>query len=145
LEEALTKARPEIFNTDQGSQFTSHDFTGILKSAGVTISMDGKGRVFDNIFVERLWRTVKYEAVYISDYRTVRDAREGLGRYFDFYNNERIHQALDYKTPLEVYQEADNAASLRLSFAGAPLRDAAIANQRLSTAACHLKPAGFWS
>ncbi len=103
LEQALSLGRPEIFNTDQGSQFTSIDFTKVLLKAGVQISMDGKGRVFDNIFVERLWRTVKVEEVYLRDYQTVTEATYNLGRYFEFYNNRRLHQALGYRTPAEVY------------------------------------------
>ena len=102
-ERALTKGQPEIFNTDQGSQFTSANFVEPLKAAGVQISMDGTGRVFDNIFVERLWRTVKVEEVYLRDYQTVAEAMLSLGRYFAFYNNERLHQALGYRTPAEVY------------------------------------------
>ena len=93
----------EFFNTDQGSQFTTIDFTKVLQDAGIQISMDGKGRVFDNIFLERLWRTVKVEEVYLRDYQTVSEARYGLGRYFDFYNNRRMHEALGYRTPAEVY------------------------------------------
>jgi putative transposase len=100
---ALSYGRPDIFNTDQGSQFTNNDFTDILKSADIQISMDGRGRVFDNIFSERLWRTVKVEEVYLRDYQTVAEARYYLGRYFDFYNNRRLHQALGYRTPAEVY------------------------------------------
>jgi putative transposase len=103
LKQALSFGRPEIFNTDQGSQFTSEDFTKILLAAEIQISMDGKGRVFDNIFVERLWRSVKVEEVYLHDYQTVAEARYGLGRYFDLYNNRRFHQALGYCTPAEVY------------------------------------------
>ena len=103
LREALTIAKPEIFNTDQGSQFTSGAFTGVLENAGVAISMDGKGRVFDNIFVERLWRTVKYEEIYLKDYQDVDEARRGIGCYFRFYNRQRLHQALGYQTPAEVY------------------------------------------
>jgi putative transposase len=103
LEEALGRGCPEIFNTDQGSQFTSDDFTGILLSRGIAISMDGRGRVFDNIFTERLWRSVKYEEVYIKGYQVYRDAQEGLGTYFPFYNNRRYHQSLAYRTPYEVY------------------------------------------
>jgi putative transposase len=103
LKEALSFGKPDIFNTDQGSQFTSTDFTKVLLDAGVQISMDGKGRVFDNIFIERLWRTVKVEEVYMRDYQTVAEARYYLGRYFEFYNNERLHQALGYRTPAEVY------------------------------------------
>lgn len=103
LERALLLSRPAIFNSDQGRQFTSTEFTGRLESTGVRISMDGRGRVWDNIFVERLWRTVKYEEVYLKSYETVREAREGLAGYFQFYNNERLHQALGYRTPREVY------------------------------------------
>ena len=103
LQIALGKANPEIFNTDQGSQFTSQKFTSVLESKEIRISMDGKGRVFDNIFVERLWRSVKYEDIYIKDYMTPKDLGLGLSRYFDYYNCERFHQSLDYKTPQEVY------------------------------------------
>jgi putative transposase len=104
LRQALSHgARPEIFNTDQGVQFTSSDFTGRLKHEGIQISMDGRGRALDNVFVERLWRTVKYEEVYLKDYTTVREARQGLEQYFTFYNHERLHQALGYRTPAAVY------------------------------------------
>jgi putative transposase len=96
-------ARPEIFNTDQGVQFTSHDFISLLKHEGIQISMDGRGRALDNVFVERLWRSVKYEEVYLKDYTTVQEARQGLGQYFTFYNHERLHQALGYQTPAAVY------------------------------------------
>lgn len=103
LKAARSQGQPDIFNTDKGSQFTSVDFTGVLLNAGIQISMDGKGRVFDNIFIERLWRTVKVEEVYLRDYQTIAEARYYLGRYFEFYNNERLHQALGYRTPAEVY------------------------------------------
>ena len=103
LEEALTTGQSEIFNTDQGSQFTSVDSIEPLKATGVQISIDGQGRVFDNVFVERLWRTVKVEEVYLRDYQTVAEARFSLGRYFAFYNYERLHQALGYRTSAEVY------------------------------------------
>jgi putative transposase len=103
LKAALAKGKPEIFNTDQGSQFTSQDFTRCLLEEGVRISMDGKGRAIDNVFVERLWRTVKYEEVYLRDYQTVKEAKTGLASYFEFYNNERPHQALGYRTPRDVY------------------------------------------
>ena len=106
LEWALTKGQPEIFNTDQGSQFTSSDFTATLERAGIRISMDGKGRALDNVFVERLWRSVKYEEVYLKDYQSVSEAIEGLSRYFDFYNRERLHQALGYRTPESVWLAA---------------------------------------
>jgi putative transposase len=105
--EALTTAlgggKPEIFNTDQGSQFTSGSFTGVLEAQGVAISMDGRGRVYDNIFVERLWRSLKYEEVYLREYGTVREARLSIGKYFRFYNFERLHQALGYQTPYQLY------------------------------------------
>ena len=103
LKRALSRGQPEISNSDQGSQFTSVDFIQPLEAAGVQISMDGKGRVFDNIFVERLWRTVKVEEVYLRDYQTVAEARLSLGRYFAFHNHQRLHQALGYRTPAEVY------------------------------------------
>jgi putative transposase len=103
LRAALRTAKPEIFNTDQGAQFTSPEFTGLLESQGIQISMDGRGRVYDNIFVERLWRTVKYEEVYLHEYRTVPEARAHLTAYFRFYNEERPHQALGYRTPGGVY------------------------------------------
>jgi putative transposase len=103
LQRALVNAKPEIFNTDQGSQFTSPDFYNILCNKGIVVSMDGRGRAFDNIFIERLWRSVKYEEVYLKEYEDVREATSQIGKYFDFYNNERHHQALKYKKPAEVY------------------------------------------
>lgn len=103
LAQARTIATPEIWNTDQGSHFTSPQVTQPLLAAGVQISMDGKGRAYDNIFTERLWRSVKYEEVYLSDYASPRAAREGLARYFRFYNSERPHQALDYRRPADRY------------------------------------------
>jgi putative transposase len=103
LEEALRKGRPDIFNTDQGTQFTGKAFTGLLEQHGVQISMDGKGSYRDNLFIERLWRTVKYEEVYLRAYQDGRDARIGIGDYFRFYNTQRPHQALGYKTPAEEY------------------------------------------
>ncbi len=106
LEWALVKARPEIFNTDQGAQFTSSEFTRALEDAGIRISMDGRGRAIDNVFVERLWRSVKYEEVYLKDYRSVLEAIESLSAYFDFYNRERPHQALGYRTPESVWLAA---------------------------------------
>ena len=103
LDRALQVATPAIFNTDQGIQFTSLDFTRRLEVAQIRISRDGRGRAFDNIFVERLWRTVKYEEVYLKDYDTVAEATRNLKEYFIFYNQERLHQALGYKTPAAVY------------------------------------------
>jgi putative transposase len=103
LDWALQRGRPEIFNTDQGSQFTSEDFTSRLKNNGIDVSMDGRGRVIDNIFIERLWRTVKYEEVFLKDYLDVAQAISNLKAYFGFYNHERPHQALGYQTPSAVY------------------------------------------
>ena len=108
LDEALAMSRPDIFNMDQGVQFTSKDFTGRLESYNIKISTDGRGRVFDNIFIERLWRSVKYEEVYVKNYESVRDAIEGLTRYFQLYNKERIHESLGYRTPHEVYFGGSN-------------------------------------
>ena len=105
LEEAIARyGVPEIFNTDQGSQFTAEEFTGILSGHGISISMDGKGRWRDNVFVERLWKSVKYEEVYLKAYASIAQARTELGRYFEFYNQRRRHQGLDRKTPDEVYR-----------------------------------------
>jgi putative transposase len=103
LDRALKIATPEIFNSDQGVQFTSAEFTNRLKAADVRISWDGRGRALDNIFVERLWRSVKYEEVYLKEYQSVSDAERGLKAYFQFYNQDRLHQALDYQTPVHVY------------------------------------------
>ena len=103
LEQALRHGQPEIFNTDQGAQFTSLAFTERLKHGGIRISMDGRGRALDNVFVERLWRSVKWEEVYLRDYQSVWDARQSLAQYFGFYNRERLHQALGYRTPAAVY------------------------------------------
>ena len=103
LGRALSQGKPNIFNSDQGAQFTSKDFTNLLKNANVDISMDGVGRAIDNIFVERLWRSLKYEEVYLHDYDGVRCARSGIGGYFGFYNNERRHTSLGMRTPAEVY------------------------------------------
>jgi putative transposase len=105
LEEALKGGKPEVFNTDQGVQFTAEAFTGRLERAGVAVSMDGRGRALDDVFVERLWRSVKYEDIYIRGYEAVPELYRGLGRYFGFYNDERLHQSLGYRTPAEVYRE----------------------------------------
>jgi putative transposase len=127
LEEALRQGRPEIFNTDQGSQFTDQDFTGVLSAHGVAISMDGRGRFSDNIFVERLWRSLKYEEVYLRAYESVAEARQGITGYFNFYNHERLHQALGYRAPRQVFEEAMRGAKLRRG------RNAAGANRELTT------------
>ena len=103
LEQALEQGRPQIFNSDQGSQFTSIAFTSRLEQQGIQISQDGRGRAFDNIFVERLWRSVKYEEVYLKDYVDVTNARENLAAYFQFYNHQRLHQALKYQPPAQVH------------------------------------------
>jgi putative transposase len=126
LEEALSQGRPEIFNTDQGSQCTDEDFTSVLCAHGVAISMDGRGRFSDNIFVERLWRSLKYEEVYLRAYESVAEARQGITSYFNFYNHERLHQALGYRTPRQVFEEAMRVAKLRRG------RNAAGANRELA-------------
>ena len=111
LEEALSQGRPEIFNTDQGSQFTDDDFTGVLRAHGIAISMDGRGRFADNIFVERLRRSLKYEEVYLKAYENVTQARHGIAAYFEFYNHQRPHQALRYRTPRQVFDEAHQSTN----------------------------------
>jgi putative transposase len=103
VKRALALATPLIWNSDQGSHFTSPQYTSVLLAAGVQISMDGKGRALDNIFTERLWRTVKWEEVYVQDYGSPREARRSLTQYLEFYNHSRLHQALHYRTPAEVY------------------------------------------
>jgi putative transposase len=110
LEEALGRGRPEVFNTDQGAQFTAAAWTGRLESAGVAVSMDGRGRCLDNVFVERLWRTVKYEDIYLWRYETVPELRHGLGRYLPYYNEGRPHQSLGYRTPAAVYRPGRGVA-----------------------------------
>lgn len=111
LNRALIKAKPEIFNSDQGVQFTSQAFTSVLKEHQVSISMDGRGRALDNVFVERLWRSVKYEEVYLNDYESTEQAVSRLRGYFQFYNHERRHQSLGYETPVAVYQSTREIAS----------------------------------
>jgi len=112
LEDAFARfGQPEIFNTDQGSQFTAEDFTQVLRARGIKISMDGKGRCLDNVFVERLWRSLKYEEVYLNDYDNLVEARSGIGRYFVFYNDRRPHQALGYQTPASFYDGLLNPAA----------------------------------
>jgi putative transposase len=106
LEQAFPRARPEIFNTDQGSQFTSKEFVSRLAEADVRISWDGRGRALDNIVVERLWRSVKYEEVYLKDYQTIGEAGHELKDYFQFYNHKRLHQSLDSQTPAQVYDRS---------------------------------------
>jgi putative transposase len=111
LDEALSRGKPEIFNTDPGSQFTSREYTGRLEGAGVAVSRDGRGRALDNVFVERLWRSVKYEGIYIKDYGQVKELDAGLAAYFRFYDEDRLHQSLDYRTPGEVYRAGAQAAT----------------------------------
>jgi putative transposase len=120
LQEALAGGRPQVCNTDPGVQFTALAFTGRLVAAGVQGSLDGKGRCLDNVFVERLWRSVKYEDLYIRRYEEVPQLRQGLERYFGFYNGERLHQALAYRTPGAVYQEGRRSNGGILSSAGNP-------------------------
>jgi putative transposase len=112
LEEALRNGQPEIFNTDQGAQFTSQAFTSLLEQHGIKVSMDGKGRYTDNLFIERLWRSLKYEEVYLKAYAGGKEARAGIAGYFDFYNMERPHQALGYQTPAEVFINGKKTANL---------------------------------
>ena len=107
LDAALARSQPEVFNTDQGSQFTARAFTSRLEERGVAISMDGRGRALDNVFIERLWRSVKYEEVYLKDYRSGWECEDSLGSYFAFYNGRRRHQSLGYRTPGAVYRQAD--------------------------------------
>jgi len=111
LHQATKSGLPEIFNTDQGAQFTANAFVSTLEKAGVRISMDGRGRAYDNIFIERLWRTVKYEDIYLRDYANGLELRSGLGRYFRYYNSERPHQSLQYRTPVEFAAEARSGLS----------------------------------
>jgi len=113
LKSALTKVKPEIFNTDQGSQFSSATFTKVLSGNDIQISMDGRGRAYDNIFIERLWRTVKYEEVYLHDYQNGLEAYRRLDKYFRFYNEERPHQSFNYRTPVEVYRSDSVAFNTR--------------------------------
>ena len=111
LEKALSANRkPEIFNSDQGVQFTSEKFAGILQERGIAISRDGRGRALDNIIVERFWRSLKYEDIYLHDYADMPEARQGIARYMEFYNGERMHQSLDYRTPSEIYEHLKTAA-----------------------------------
>jgi putative transposase len=111
LEEALARfGKPEIFNTDQGSQFTSGDFTGMLAAAGIRISMDGRGRWIDNVFIERLWRSLKYEDIYLKGYADGREARAGIGEWLAFYNHRRPHQALANRTPMTVWRDGAGGA-----------------------------------
>lgn len=110
VERALSTATPAIFNSDQGSHFTSTKYTERVLAAGAMLSMDGRGRAIDNIFTERLWRTIKYEHVYLNDYATPREARQGMGRYLQFYCHDRPHQSLDYKRPVEIYRSTGGAS-----------------------------------
>jgi putative transposase len=144
LEKALNVNRPEIFNSDQGSQFTSSDFTCILENNGIKISMDGRGRVYDNIFVERLWRTVKYEEVYLKDYSNMHEAKISLGQYFDFYNNERPHQSLGNRTPEEVYYGLNEKVNHNYLAVGRDLISSPVpsTNAVLSQESVHGAPSG---
>jgi putative transposase len=119
---------PEIFNTDQGSQFTGNAFTGVLKKHGIRISMDGKGRCMDNIFIERLWRSVKYDEVYLNDYATTEELRKGLRKYFHFYNTERPHQTFNGATPLEIYKESTDGPAGEMEKKGSPTACALVDN-----------------
>jgi len=133
IKEALRKGKPDIFNTDQGAQFTGEAFTGLLKQHGIRISMDGKGSYNDNLFIERLWRTVKYEEVYLKAYQGGRDARAGIGNYFRFYTTDRPHLALGYRTPAEVFNSTpveSNYGDIIESLTPDPLR---IAEPNLNT------------
>lgn len=107
LDRALRKGKPEIFNTDQGSQFTSKIYTETITTNKIKMSMDSRGRALDNIFIERFWRSLKYEDIYLKDYQSISELRYGLKNYFNFYNNHRGHQSLNYKTPAEVYFNLD--------------------------------------
>jgi len=136
LERALMQSRPLIFNTDQGSQFTSKEFTDMLHGSDIRISMDGRGRAMDNIFTERLWRTVKYEEVYLHDYESVISAKASIKRYMSFYNEERLHQSLGYATPSEVYNRKirrDNSESsgLLMPSSASKLSDQVISNYNM--------------
>lgn len=121
LRMALANGKPEIFNTDQGRQFTSNDFTSILKTAEVRISMDGRGRALDNIFIERFWRTIKYEMVYLHDFASMAEAKRAIAKYIAFYNYQRPHQSLDYQTPAEVYHSDPSANAARAGFTNTTL------------------------
>jgi putative transposase len=126
-EDALREhGKPEVFNSDQGSQFTSDAFTGVLNREGIAISMDGRGRAYDNIFVERLWRSVKHEDIYLNGYATMGELLVGLTKYFAFYNNERSHQSLDNQTPQEVHKTSSGG--------GAMIMDKYRSQERLSVA-----------
>jgi len=114
LERALKLSKPEILNTDQGVQFTSSDFIEMVLSKEIRISMDGRGRAFDNIFIERLWRTLKYEKIYLKHYETIKEAKENISAYFHFYNTERLHQSLNYKTPAEIYFKRNELKNIKI-------------------------------
>jgi putative transposase len=114
LEKALKLSQPDILNTDQGVQFTCADFTEMVIASGAAISMDGRGKAFDNIFIERLWRTLKYEEVYLNNYEAMQEAKINIGAYFHFYNTQRLHQSLNYKTPAEVYFERNELKNIKI-------------------------------
>jgi len=139
LEEALEHGEPEIFNTDQGSQFTSETFTKSLEARSVRISMDGRGRAMDNIMIERLWRSVKYEDIYLKDYESIREVRSGLRDYFHFYNQERLHQSLGYRTPRAVHFSEGNSG---LTSNNAGLRPSSDSDVAWAQAESRPSPAG---
>ena len=144
LEEALNRYDPpEIFNTDQGSQFISTEFTGLLKEAGVRISMDGRGRWMDNIFIERLWRSLKYECVYLNAFETGSEARQGIGHWIDLYNSERPHSAHAGATPEEVYTGLKNILRGTLPSGSPPLRISLTGGNK--NCGVHLRNAAKWS
>jgi putative transposase len=114
LEKALKLSQPDILNTDQGVQFTCADFTEMVIASGGAISMDGRGKAFDNIFIERLWRTLKYEEVYLNNYEAMQEAKINIGAYFHYYNTQRLYQSLNYKTPAEVYFERNELKNIKI-------------------------------
>jgi len=114
LERSLKLSKPDILNTDQGVQFTCSDFIETVITAGIKVSMDGRGRAFDNIFIERLWRTLKYEEIYLKNYETVKEAKAAISAYFHFYNTERLHQSLNYKTPAEIYFKRNDLENIKI-------------------------------
>ena len=144
LDEALGRGRPEIFNSDQGCQFTAVAFTSRLESCGIAISMDGRGRALDNVFIERLWRSVKYEEVYLKDYSTAWEAEGSLASYFRFYCQERIHQSLDYRTPAEVYQTGRWSSGVEREKSTRNRAQKIVASITTQSVNKHLRPRETW-